>query len=78
MEQTAGEKIGGKLLDDYKRIYTSGKAPPGSRVTVTLVDNTGRSVTLGPVVADSMGNYSVTPPTPLTPGPYIATAVSTK
>ncbi|MCX6793970.1 MAG: cohesin domain-containing protein [Candidatus Gottesmanbacteria bacterium] len=45
----------------------SGKAPPGSIVTIVIHSDTGTTVT---VTADTNGNWVYTPTTPLDPGPH--------
>ncbi len=60
----------GVVGDDTPKI--SGKAPPGSTITLTIY-STPRTVV---VTADASGNWSYTPPTALEPGPHsiVATA----
>ncbi len=49
----------------------SGKAPPGSTVTIVIHSDTGVTVT---VTADANGNWVYTPTTPLDPGPHSVVA----
>ncbi|MDV2470006.1 Ig-like domain-containing protein [Acinetobacter chinensis] len=63
-------------LTNDKTPTISGTAEPGSTVTVTIKDSSGKDVS-GTVTADSSGNWSYTPTVDLADGTYQVTATAT-
>lgn len=69
---TIANPTSGLVTNDTTPTF-NGTAEPGS--TVTLADGSG--TTIGTAIADASGNWTFTPSTPMTDGPYTITATAT-